>query len=150
MASKKEVKEKTKKKSKYRYSVTRKKLTFGEKAADKLTKVAGSWSFIISMLVFMAIWMWINISAYIGHWDPYPFILLNFVLSCLAALQAPIILMSQNREAQRDRQRTEYDYQVDKKAEREIKDIQKDLKKMEKFVKELHSKLVRKSKKRRK
>ncbi|UCG95334.1 MAG: DUF1003 domain-containing protein [archaeon] len=147
MASKKEVKEKTKKKNKYRYPVTRKKLTLGEKAADKLTKVAGSWSFIISMLVFMAIWMWINISAYIGHWDPYPFILLNFVLSCLAALQAPIILMSQNREAQRDRQRAEYDYQVDKKAEREIKDMQKDLKKMEKLVKELHSKFVRKRKK---
>ena len=130
-------------KGKFKHPVARKKLTFGQKASDKLTKIAGSWSFIISLLVFMAIWMWINISAYMGHWDPYPFILLNFVLSCLAALQAPVILMSQNREAQRDRNRAEYDYRVNKKAEREIEDIQKDLDQIKKLIKELHIKLVK-------
>ena len=80
---KKEVKEKmmkNNKKNKYRHPVTRKKLTLGQKASDKLTKVAGSWSFIISLLILMAIWMLINVTAYVKHWDPYPFILLNFVL----------------------------------------------------------------------
>ncbi len=118
------------------HPVHRAKRTFGQKAADALTKFAGSWTFIISLLAFMAIWMWLNITAYIKHWDPYPFILLNFVLSCLAAIQAPIILMSQNREAQRDRLRAEYDYRVNKKAEKEIQDMQRDLEEIKKLLKE--------------
>lgn len=102
--------------------------TFGQKAADKLTGFAGSWTFIISFMVFLVIWMIINSYALVRYeagnpWDPYPFILLNLVLSCLAAIQAPIILMSQNREAQKDRLRAEYDFQVNKKAEREIREI---------------------------
>ena len=79
--------------------------------------------------------MILNILVLIYRWDPYPFILLNLVLSCLAAVQAPIILMSQNREAQRDRIRAEYDYQINKKAEREIEDIQKDLDEIKKILK---------------
>ncbi len=111
--------------------------TFGQKAADGLTKWAGSWTFIISFLVFIGLWMYVNVSLLIKYqlgipWDPYPFILLNLVLSCLAAIQAPIILMSQNRQIQRDRQRSEYDYAVNRKAEKEIQEIKKILMRREK------------------
>lgn len=101
--------------------------TFGQKAADKLTQVAGSWGFILSFGAFLVLWMIVNTSWLIfGEvWDPKPFILLNLILSCLAAFQAPIILMSQNREAQKDRQRAEYDYAVNRKAEKEIQEIRK-------------------------
>ena len=103
-------------------------LTFGQKAADWVTWAVGSWTFIIGLFVFMFIWMGLNTFMVIkGIWDPYPFILLNFVLSCLAAVQAPIILMSQNRAAEKDRKRFEYDYSVNRKAEREITQIQKTL-----------------------
>lgn len=113
------------------------KLTIGQKTADSLTKWAGSWIFILLFLIFIIIWIWIN-SLYLFEYssgksfDPYPFILLNLILSCLAAIQAPIILMSQIREAQRDRIRAEYDYQVDKKAEKEIREIRMQLDKIEK------------------
>lgn len=111
------------------------KRTIGQKAADKLTIFAGSWTFILIFAIFIVIWMTINVHAWINQWDPYPFILLNLILSCLAAIQAPIILMSQNREAQRDRLRSEYDYQVNKKAEREIRDMQQDLEEIKKLIK---------------
>ncbi len=94
--------------------------SFNERAADNLAKYAGSWTFIIGFLVFLGIWMAINVYAWLNVWDPYPFILLNLVLSCVAALQAPIILMSQNRQAQKDRRKLEYDYRVNRKAEKEI------------------------------
>ena len=105
--------------------------TFGERAADKVTQVAGSWGFIISFLVVLVLWMFTNVYAWINTWDPYPFILLNLVLSCLAAIQAPIILMSQNRQSQKDRQRAEYDYAVNRKAAREIDEIRKQLNRIE-------------------
>ena len=92
--------------------------TSGQKASDNLAEFAGSWKFIIGFLVFLLVWMCVNVWAYNQHWDPYPFILLNLVLSCLAAIQAPIILMSQNRQSQKDRQKSEYDYLVNRKAER--------------------------------
>ena len=102
--------------------------TFGQKAADWMTKWAGSWVFIIGFLFFIGLWISINIYLLIQYklgepWDPYPFILLNLLLSCLAAIQAPIILMSQNRSNQRDRIRAQYDYAINKKAEKEIRDI---------------------------
>jgi uncharacterized membrane protein len=103
--------------------------TFGQKAADGLTKWAGSWSFIIFIGVLISIWIYLNITAYVEHWDPWPFIILNLCLSCLAALQAPVILMSQNRQAQRDRIRSEYDYALNRKAEKEIREIKKLLEK---------------------
>lgn len=113
--------------------------TLGQRAADKLTQIAGSWGFIISFLIFLVIWMAINVyflKAYtIGKpWDPYPFILLNLVLSCLAAIQAPIILMSQNREAQKDRARAQYDYAVNRKSEREIQEIKKQINRLEVYL----------------
>lgn len=108
--------------------------TFGERAADKLAKYAGSWTFIIGFLFFLILWMAANIYAWVNTWDPYPFILLNLVLSCLAALQAPIILMSQNRQSQKDRQKAEYDYSVNRRAEREINMILKKLESLDRKV----------------
>lgn len=111
--------------------------TLGQKAADKLTKWAGSWTFIIFFFLFIIAWMFVNAYFFIIYekgqaWDPYPFILLNLVLSCLAAVQAPIILMSQNRAVERDRQRAEYDYAINRKAERENLQIIKQLNRIEK------------------
>jgi len=114
---------------------SREEFTLGQRAADKLTEFAGSWTFIFSLLIFVAIWMSLNILMFIYRWDPYPFILLNFILSCLAALQAPVILMSQNRSNQRDRIRAMYDYEINKKAENEIENIQKDLEEIKKLIK---------------
>jgi uncharacterized membrane protein len=91
--------------------------SLGQRTADNLARGAGSWRFIIAFLVVLAVWMAVNAVAGFKHWDPYPFILLNLVLSCVAALQAPIILMSQNREEARDRIRAGADYEVNVKAE---------------------------------
>jgi uncharacterized membrane protein len=93
------------------------RLSFGGRMADSLASAAGSWRFIGSFLLLIAIWMALNLVAAIHHWDPYPFILLNLVLSCLAALQAPVIMMSQNRLEARDRLRAENDFEVNVKAE---------------------------------
>jgi len=106
--------------------------TFGQKAADRLTSMMGSWGFIFSFIITLILWISANIFAWINHWDPYPFIFLNLFLSMLAAIQAPVILMSQNREAQKDRIRAEYDYKVNRKAEREIEQIQSQLNRIEK------------------
>jgi uncharacterized membrane protein len=111
------------------------KRTLGQRAADYLTDHAGSWKFIITFIGFLVLWVIFNGIAWIEHWDPYPFILLNLVLSCIAAIQAPIILMSQNREEQRDRIRAEYDYEINKKAEKEIEVIKKQLDRIEKKLK---------------
>ena len=102
--------------------------TFGQKAADSLTKWAGSWYFILGFFFFILIWMFLNIYFWSKYqlgdpFDPYPFILLNLVLSCVAAIQAPIILMSQNRTSQRDRLKAEFDYRINKRAEEEIREI---------------------------
>ena len=107
--------------------------TFGQKSADALAKWAGSWTFIIFFFTFLIFWMFLNTTWIIfrDSWDPYPFILLNLTLSCLAAIQAPVILMSQNRTVERDRARSEYDYAVNRKAEREIQDIKKQLNRIE-------------------
>ena len=101
--------------------------TIGQKAADNLTRWAGSWTFIIGFAIFIILWMIVNTTWMIfgSIWDPRPFIMLNLVLSCLAAIQAPIILMSQNRENQRDRIRARYDYNINKKAEKEIQQVKK-------------------------
>ncbi len=96
-------------------------LTFGERMADRVATVGGSWTFIGSFGVFLVVWMFINSYVLVTHaFDQYPFILLNLVLSCLAALQAPIIMMSQNRQAEIDRMQAQNDYEVNIKAELEI------------------------------
>ena len=97
-------------------------LTIGQMIADKVAAFGGSWTFIITFFTFLLIWMVINIWVFTTKpFDPYPFILLNLILSCLAAIQAPIIMMSQNRQEQKDRQRGEHDYKINLKAELEIK-----------------------------
>lgn len=122
------------------HPIFRTKRTFGEKAADSMTKWVGSWTFIIILLTILLFWMSINAYFFIEYeigapWDPYPFILLNLLLSSIAAIQAPIILMSQNRHAQKDRLMAEYDYQVNKKAEKEIREIKEQLAKIERKIK---------------
>jgi uncharacterized membrane protein len=114
--------------------IFRGKKTLGESAADFITKWAGSWIFILGFFVFLGLWMAANIYAWINQWDPYPFILLNLVLSCLAAIQAPVILMSQNRQSQRDRIKAEFDYKVNRKAEREIQEVKKQLNRIERSI----------------
>lgn len=97
-------------------------LTVGQKIADRVAAFGGSWTFIITFFSFIIVWMIINIWFLAAKpFDPYPFILLNLILSCLAAIQAPIIMMSQNRQEQKDRQRSEHDYKINLKAELEIK-----------------------------
>ena len=101
-------------------------VTFGERVADKVAAFGGSWPFIGIFLLLMAVWMAINVRA--PHpYDPYPFILLNLVLSCLAALQAPIIMMSQNRQAARDRADAQHDYEVNLIAEEQVLEIHRKL-----------------------
>jgi uncharacterized membrane protein len=102
-------------------------LTFGERMSDSLAKRAGSWTFILSFLGFLAVWIGINAAAYAHRWDPYPFILLNLVLSCVAAFQAPVIMMSQNRQAAKDRIEAESDYLVNQKAFTDIERMMRHL-----------------------
>lgn len=123
-----------KKESSFAVKLIRGNISFGERAADNLAKWAGSWTFIILFFVFLGMWMIVNIYAWINTWDPYPFILLNLCLSCLAAIQAPVILMSQNRQAQKDRRKMEYDYKVNRKAEKGIETILKRLERIEKVT----------------
>lgn len=96
--------------------------SFGQKLADKVAAFGGSWTFIIFFLFFILVWMLINIWVLATKsFDPYPFILLNLILSCIAALQAPVIMMSQNRQEEKDRQRARNDYKVNLKSEMEIR-----------------------------
>jgi uncharacterized membrane protein len=97
-------------------------LTLGQRVADKIAGFGGSWTFILSFFSFLLLWIAVNIWIISEKpFDPYPFILLNLILSCLAAIQAPVIMMSQNRQEEKDRQRSEHDYKINLKAELEIK-----------------------------
>ena len=107
------------------------KPSFGEKAADRIAAGMGSWKFIIIQSVILGAWIMLNLTAWFFHWDPYPFILLNLTLSFQAAYAAPIIMMSQNREAARDRRKREADLATDRKSERGITAIQKHLNSIE-------------------
>jgi uncharacterized membrane protein len=101
----------------------RRKGTFGQRAADALARFGGSWAFLLAFGGALAGWIALNVARGASAFDPYPFILLNLMLSCLAAVQAPIIMMSQNRQEARDRKRAESDYQVNLKAELEIRSL---------------------------
>lgn len=98
-------------------------LTLGQRVADKVADFGGSWTFIIMFGLSMAVWIAINVFFSIWRFDPYPFILLNLLLSTLAAIQAPIIMMSQNRQEAKDRARSEMDYKINLKAELEIRHL---------------------------
>ena len=102
-------------------------MTFGQRAADAVARFAGSWAFIFSFIAVMVIWMVINLVLGSRAFDEYPFILLNLVLSCIAAVQAPLIMMSQNRQEAKDRQRAENDYKINLKSELIIDDLHKKL-----------------------
>lgn len=106
-------------------------LGFGERLSDTITKVMGSWHFIIWQTVIVMLWMTLNIIGLVRHWDVYPFVLLNLIFSTQSAYAAPIIMMSQNRQNQRDREQALHDYQVNLAAKEEIEDIQRQLSKIE-------------------
>ena len=99
------------------------KYTVGQRAADRIAKFAGSWAFIFSFTAVLILWMVGNVLLSKRAFDPYPFILLNLVLSCVAAIQAPLIMMSQNRQEEKDRRRAENDYKVNLKTEIMIGDL---------------------------
>ena len=99
------------------------KYTIGQRAADTIAKFAGSWAFIFSFAGVLILWMVVNAILATKAFDPYPFILLNLVLSCVAAIQAPLIMMSQNRQEEKDRHRAENDYKVNLKTEIMIEDL---------------------------
>ncbi|CAN5267895.1 DUF1003 domain-containing protein [soil metagenome] len=100
-----------------------KALTFGEKAADAVAARVGSWRFIIIQSMLLIVWVTLNLMAWVQAWDPYPFILLNLFLSLQAAYTAPMLMMSQNRQADLDRLRAEHDYEINLKAEAEIRHV---------------------------
>ena len=102
-------------------------LTFGQRIADKVAAMMGCWSFIIVQSVILTVWIILNVMAWIGHWDPYPFILLNLALSFQAAYAAPFIMISQNRQAERDRHQAEEDFRTNIEAEQRIEDLQTQL-----------------------
>ena len=101
------------------------KITFGQRAADAVARFAGSWAFIFSFIGVMVVWMVVNVILATRAFDAYPFILLNLVLSCIAAVQAPLIMMSQNRQEAKDRARAENDYKINLKNELIIDDLYK-------------------------
>ena len=117
------------------------KITFGQKAADAVARFAGSWAFIFSFIAVMVIWMVMNVLLAAKAFDAYPFILLNLVLSCIAAVQAPLIMMSQNRQEVKDRKRAENDYRVNLKSEFVIDALYKKLESVSEMQKKILKKL---------
>ena len=99
-------------------------ITFVQKLADKVAEFGGSWGFIIFFMTFLVAWILLNVFWLSHHgFDPYPFILLNLILSCIAAIQAPVIMMSQNRQEEKDRERSKKDYKINLKSELEIREL---------------------------
>jgi len=125
--------------------VIEKDATFGERIADHVAGFGGSWTFIISFLVVLIAYSGLSIVMGRKSWDPYPFILLNLFLSMLAAIQAPVIMMSQNRQDTKDRLRGELDYDVNRRAESEIQDLARKLNMLEDRVADIHEHLHQRS-----
>lgn len=121
--------------------VVEEQLTFGQKASDWIADKVGSWQFIIGQSTILTVWAILNITAWVQHWDPYPFILMNLVLSLQAAYTAPMIMMSQNRKADRDRIEAHIDYEINMKAETEITVILQNLEAQNVVIAELHQML---------
>ena len=107
------------------------KMKFGDKLADTVANGMGSWTFIIWQSIIVVMWMILNVVGFVRHWDVYPFILLNLIFSTQAAYAAPIIMMSQNRQNQRDREQAQHDYQTNIDAKKEIEALQIQLSKIE-------------------
>ena len=106
-------------------------LTTGQKVADRVATTMGSWRFIIIQTIIVGVWIIFNIIAYIQHWDPYPFILLNLLFSTQAAYAAPVIMMAQNRQEERDRLQADEDFRTNVDAKKEIEALQKTLSRIE-------------------
>jgi uncharacterized membrane protein len=117
-------------------------ITSGQRAADWITRSIGSWKFIGFQSLFFMIWILLNITAYVQHWDPYPFILMNLLLSTQAAYTAPMIMMSQNRQAAKDRIEAHNDYLVNQKAEMEIRAVLEHLEAQNQALTEIHRALT--------
>ena len=107
--------------------VIEQRATFGDRIADAVARFGGSWSFIITFTVVLCVYTWVNVMLRHRAWDPYPFILLNLFISMLAAIQAPVIMMSQNRQDAKDRMRGELDFDVNRRAETEIHNLARKL-----------------------
>jgi CRP/FNR family cyclic AMP-dependent transcriptional regulator len=118
--------------------VIEEQLTFGQRVADSVARFGGSWAFIISFGIVLAAWVVVNVGLATRAWDPYPFILLNLFLSMLAAIQAPVIMMSQNRQDTKDRLRSELDFSVNRKAEGEIIQLAAKLNRLEDKLDDIH------------
>jgi uncharacterized membrane protein len=118
--------------------VIEEQLTFGQRVADGVARFGGSWAFIISFGVVLVAWVVVNLQLATRAWDPYPFILLNLFLSMLAAVQAPVIMMSQNRQDAKDRLRSELDFSVNRKAETEIIQLAAKLNRIEDKLDDIH------------
>ena len=110
---------------------------FGQRLADGTARVLGSWPFIVGQTALVVLWVALNVTAVVRRWDTYPFILLNLMFSVQAAYAAPIIMMSQNRQAERDRYEAQSDYDTNVKAESEIEDVQAHLSKIEETMKRI-------------
>ena len=125
------------------HPIFREKLTLGQRAADFIATFGGSWTFVISLAVILVFWMALNVyllATYNKTFDKYPFILLNLVLSTLAAFQAPIILMAQGRQGERDRIDANYDHAINRKAERENRKMMKDLESIKRYLRDIKKK----------
>jgi len=121
--------------------VDEERMTFGQRVADRVADTIGSWPFIIVQTVILTIWIILNVTAWIQRWDPYPFILLNLMLSFQAAYSGPVIMMSQNRQSAKDRLAAEIDHKVNAKAELEINNLIRRLDELELNIEEQHAEL---------
>ena len=117
-------------------------MTSAQEIADRLVNTVGSWKFIVTQSTFLVFWVILNTIAWIRHWDPYPFILMNVVLSLQAAYTGPIIMMSQSRQAARDRLEAHNDYLVNQKAEEEIRAILEHLSAQDQALSLIHQEIV--------
>jgi uncharacterized membrane protein len=119
------------------------RMTLGQRVADKVADTIGSWPFIIIQTFILTVWIILNVTAWINRWDPYPFILLNLMLSFQAAYSGPVIMMSQNRQSAKDRLAAEIDHQVNNKAELEINNLMRRMDELELNIEEHHTELKR-------
>lgn len=113
------------------HAIHKKNSSIGEMISDKTTSYMGSWNFIIWQTIIVIIWIILNIVGFVRHWDPYPFIVLNLIFSTQAAYAAPIIMMSQNRQGDRDRQQAISDYKTNIEAKKDIERLEKKIKELE-------------------
>ncbi|MCB0163840.1 MAG: DUF1003 domain-containing protein [Anaerolineae bacterium] len=117
-------------------------LTTGQRTADWVANAMGSWTFIVIQSIILLFWIILNLVAWVQHWDPYPFILMNLVLSTQAAYAAPIIMMSQNRQAAKDRLEAHHDFVINQKAEEEIRVIMEHLEAQDQAIVQIHQLLL--------